>query len=77
MPEKVTYMHLCKVYNIQCIFLHGQLGYFFLSAKVPYFGICLGMQTALIEGARNLLGLSDANSEEFDPDSLNKGTRIG
>src|SRR5215469_4273226 len=35
--------------------------------KVPYFGICLGMQTACIEFARNVCGLSDANSSEFDP----------
>jgi len=35
--------------------------------KVPYFGICLGMQTACIEFARNMCGLTDANSSEFDP----------
>ena len=35
--------------------------------KVPYFGICLGMQTASIEFARNVCGLTDANSSEFDP----------
>jgi CTP synthase len=35
--------------------------------KVPYFGICLGMQTACIEYARNVGGLADANSSEFDP----------
>src|SRR5580704_6937277 len=34
---------------------------------VPYFGICLGMQTACIEYARNVCGLKDANSGEFDP----------
>ncbi len=34
---------------------------------VPYFGICLGMQTACIEFARNVCGLRDANSGEFDP----------
>ncbi len=34
---------------------------------VPYFGICLGMQTACIEFARNVCGLKDANSGEFDP----------
>ncbi len=36
---------------------------------VPYFGICLGMQTACIEFARNVCGLKDANSSEFDPAS--------
>ncbi len=64
-----------------------------LSAKyartnnVPYFGICLGMQIACIEFARNVLGIGDANSGEFDElcghkvidfmpgqsDSVNKG----
>jgi CTP synthase len=37
--------------------------------QVPYFGICLGMQTACIEFARNVCGLKDANSSEFDPSS--------
>ena len=35
--------------------------------NVPYFGICLGMQTACIEYARNVCGLNGANSSEFDP----------
>ena len=39
---------------------------------IPYFGICLGMQTAVIEYARNVLGLKDANSGEFDPDSAHR-----
>ena len=34
--------------------------------KVPYFGICLGMQCAVVEFARDVLGLEDANSTEFD-----------
>jgi len=40
--------------------------------KVPYLGICLGMQIAIIEFARNVCGLTDANSEELveDPKSL-------
>ena len=37
--------------------------------KVPYLGICLGMQTAVIEFARNVAGLSGANSGEFDKGS--------
>ena len=37
--------------------------------KVPYLGICLGMQLATIEFARNVCGLADANSTEFDPDT--------
>jgi CTP synthase len=35
--------------------------------KVPYFGICLGMQCAVIEYARNVCGLKGADSSEFDP----------
>ena len=37
--------------------------------NVPYLGICLGMQTAVVEFARNVLGYKDANSSEFDPES--------
>lgn len=37
--------------------------------KVPYLGICLGMQVALIEFARNVAGMPGANSTEFDPDT--------
>ena len=36
---------------------------------VPYFGICLGMQVAVIEAARDLLGLPRADSAEFDPET--------
>ncbi len=36
---------------------------------IPYLGICLGMQLATIEFARNVCGLADANSTEFDPDT--------
>lgn len=39
---------------------------------VPYLGICLGMQTAVIEFARNVLGLADADSGEFNSESKNK-----
>src|SRR5216683_440645 len=35
--------------------------------KVPYFGICFGMQMAVIEAVRNLLGIAEANSTEFAP----------
>ncbi|HMY58441.1 MAG TPA: CTP synthase [Pseudomonadota bacterium] len=37
--------------------------------RLPFFGICLGMQIAVIEYARNILGLAQANSLEFDPDA--------
>lgn len=37
--------------------------------KIPYFGICLGMQVAVIEFARNVLGLKDAHSLEMNPET--------
>ena len=40
--------------------------------RVPYFGICLGMQIAVIEYARNVAGIDDANSGEFDEQCRNK-----
>ena len=40
--------------------------------KVPYLGICLGMQMAVIEAARNLIDVPDAGSEEFDHESGKK-----
>jgi CTP synthase len=39
--------------------------------KIPFFGICLGMQCAVIEFARNELGYKDAHSAEFDPETPN------
>lgn len=39
------------------------------TAKIPFFGICLGMQCATIEYARNVCGMKDANSTEFNPGS--------
>ena len=39
--------------------------------KIPYLGICLGMQVATIEYARHVAGLKDANSTEFEPDGPN------
>jgi len=39
--------------------------------KLPFFGICLGMQMAVIEYARNVLGLKDAHSTEMDADTKN------
>src|SRR5216110_1730411 len=40
--------------------------------KVPYFGICLGMHTACIEFARNVCGLAEANSSEFDQSTTHR-----
>lgn len=39
--------------------------------NIPYLGLCLGMQVAVIEFARNVLGLANANSTEFDPQTPN------
>ena len=39
--------------------------------NIPYLGLCLGMQVAVIEFARHVLGLENANSTEFDPQSPN------
>ena len=39
--------------------------------NIPFLGICLGMQLAIVELSRDLLGLADANSAEFDPQSKN------
>ncbi|NHX27881.1 CTP synthetase, partial [Escherichia coli] len=40
--------------------------------KIPYMGICLGMQMAVIEAARNVAGVGDAGSEEFDHEAGGK-----
>ena len=42
----------------------------------PFLGICLGMQMAVVEFARHVLGLEDANSEEFNPESKNQVIHI-
>lgn len=39
--------------------------------KIPFFGICLGMQIAVIEFAQNVIGLADASSTEMNPDTKN------
>ncbi len=39
--------------------------------KIPYLGICLGMQLAIVEFARNVCGLKDASSSELDPETTN------
>ncbi|MDR2125153.1 MAG: CTP synthase [Desulfovibrio sp.] len=39
---------------------------------IPFFGICLGLQCAVIEFARNVAGIDGADSEEFDPDAAHK-----
>jgi len=44
--------------------------------NIPYLGLCLGMQIAVIEFARNVLGLKDANSSEFSRESKNEVIHI-
>ena len=44
--------------------------HFARTQKIPYLGICLGMQLATLEFARNVLGWADANSCEFEPNTL-------
>lgn len=44
--------------------------------NVPFLGICLGMQMAVVEFARDVLGLKDANSEEFAPNGKNNVIHI-
>ena len=44
--------------------------------KIPFLGICLGMQMAVVEYARDILGLKDANSAEFDEKSKNQVIHI-
>ncbi len=66
--------------GVQGILIHGGFGVkgiegmvkvvkFAREEKLPFLGICLGMETALIEFARNILNLADANSVEFDAGS--------
>jgi CTP synthase len=40
--------------------------------KIPYFGLCYGMQLAMIEYARNVLGLKDSNTAEINPKAMHK-----
>lgn len=69
--------------NCQGVLVPGGFGYRGVEGKIsairfarenniPFFGICLGMQCAVIEFARNVAGISDASSEEFDPRSTHK-----
>ncbi len=44
--------------------------------KIPFLGICLGMQMSVVEYARNVLGIKDANSEEFDKNTKNQVIHI-
>ena len=53
--------------------IEGKLGAlrFARENKIPTLGLCLGLQCMVIEAARNLVGLNDANSAEFDEKTSN------
>ena len=82
--ETLTEDHLAEAFaGVQGIIVPGGFGGrgiegMILTARyarehhIPYFGICLGMQIAVIEFARNAAGLSGANSREFDDQSPHK-----
>lgn len=82
--EKITEENLEKTFeNVHGIIVPGGFGErgvegMVLAIKhartrrIPFFGICLGMQTCVIEYARNVLGLKDANSGEFDAQCQHK-----
>jgi len=40
--------------------------------QIPFFGICLGLQCSVIEFSRNVCGITDADSSEFNPDTPNR-----
>ncbi len=44
--------------------------------KIPYLGLCLGMQLTIVEFARNILGYKDAHSSEFNPSSVHQVIHI-
>ncbi len=82
--EKITYENADEILgNLNGIIVPGGFGSrgiegmivaagYARKQRIPYFGICLGMQIAVIEYARNVAGLADANSGEFDADTPNK-----
>ncbi|MDC0415050.1 CTP synthase [Gammaproteobacteria bacterium] len=75
--EDITKKSINRLKKLQGIVVPGGFGNRGVEGKIlaanfarinhiPYFGICLGMQISVIEFARNILGLKDANSTEFD-----------
>jgi len=74
---------ITQLYNADGILIPGGFGIrgiegmikaakFAREKNIPYFGICLGMQIATIEFARNIASLEKANSSEFEPDTPHK-----
>jgi CTP synthase len=82
--EEITEQNVAEnMKGCQGILVPGGFGYRGVEGKIeairyarehniPFFGICLGMQCAVIEFARNVAGMTDANSEEFNPLSAHK-----
>ena len=82
--EEITHENAAeKLYGLDGIILPGGFGNrgiegmieaerYARENNIPYFGICLGMQIMVIEYARNVVGIADANSGEFDDDCKNK-----
>ena len=81
--EKVTVNNIAKHFaDIDAILVPGGFGYRGVEGKIlaiqyarenniPFMGICLGMQLAVVEYARNVLGIKDAHSSELDPTTTN------
>jgi len=80
--ETITSANVARLANFDAILVPGGFGIrgvegkicaarFARENKVPYLGICLGMQVATIEFARHVAGLKDANSTEFAPQCAN------
>ena len=81
--EKVTATNVVKCFDkVDAILVPGGFGHRGVEGKIiavqyarendiPFMGICLGMQVAVVEYARNVLGLKDAHSSELDPKTTN------
>lgn len=78
--EKLDANSLDQLQNLDAILIPGGFGKrgiegkitaitYAREHKIPFLGICLGMQLSIIEFARNVLSLSDATSSEFDPET--------
>ncbi|RZS03168.1 hypothetical protein BHM03_00033321 [Ensete ventricosum] len=80
--QKSVYFHILQSAGADGILVPGGFGDRGVEGKilavkyarennVPFLGICLGMQIAIIEFARSVMNFEDANSTEFDPDTTN------
>jgi CTP synthase len=78
--ENITQENVAQLAKFDAVLVPGGFGIrgvegkicaaqFAREQKIPYLGICLGMQVATIEFARHVAGMKDANSTEFDPQS--------